>query len=94
MIQSVQGYQDELLVIIEKLFDTKNCTINPSLHETDLNNIMKETRDIIIQLYIKCEQDFRKGLAIYKKIVDTKSFQKIKNRRIALKTRQERIAAQ
>ena len=55
----------------------KTFTIHPNLDETSLQKITTETREIIVQLYIKCEEDFRKGLELFDDIIEEKELQKI-----------------
>jgi len=84
-----------LLIQIELLFDTKDNTINPKLNESDLNKIMKDTRDIILQSYITCELDFRNILEKnFSKIVEANSFKTKINRNKTLKKQQVEILKQ
>ena len=47
----------------------KGLTIKPNLTIQKLDEITKETRDIILELYLDCEKDFQKGLQIFESIV-------------------------
>ena len=79
MIQWAQQSQQKLLNILQKLFvpHGKTYTIHPELDENTLEKITTETREIIVKLYIKCEEDFRKGLELFDDIIEEKELQKI-----------------
>jgi hypothetical protein len=53
----------------------KMIIINPQLNERMLQEIVEETRRIVINLYITCESDFLQGLEIFEAIVE----QRMKN---------------
>lgn len=83
MIQSVNKKQDDLLTIINKIFVyvldpvTKKDVIrvNPDLTEDGLQEIIGETRNLIVELYLKCEEDFVEGVKIYEAIVESQIFE-------------------
>jgi hypothetical protein len=83
MIQSVNKKQDNLLDIINKIFVyvldpiTKKDVIrvNPDLTEDGLQDIIDETRNLIVELYLKCEEDFVEGVKIYEGIVESQIFE-------------------
>ena len=80
MIQTAANKQNELLSVINELFifvnepygDKKKIRVNPSLTEDKLQAIVEKTRNIIIELYVKCETDFVDNLKVYEAIVETK----------------------
>jgi hypothetical protein len=80
MIQSASDKQSELLNVINELFifvkepysDKKKIRINPSLNEDKLQKMVEKTRNIIIELYVKCELDFINNLKVYEAIVESK----------------------
>ena len=80
MIQSASDKQSELLNIINELFifvndpynDKKKIRVNPILNEDKLQKIIVKTRNIIIELYVKCELDFIDNLKVYEAIVESK----------------------
>lgn len=86
MISSVNEKQEELLEIINKLFifipdpitKQKVIRINPELTDVLLQDIIEETRQIIIELYLKCETDYEEGVKIYEAIVETQIFKTTK----------------
>ena len=53
----------------------KMIIINPQLNERMLQDVVEETRRIVINLYITCESDFLQGLEIFEAIVE----QRMKN---------------
>lgn len=80
MIQNAASRQYKLLEIINKLFsyvidpysNKKVIRINPKLNEELLQKIVVDARKLIIELYIKCEEDYLKGVKIFEAIVETK----------------------
>jgi len=86
MMKITNQSQKELLEILKSLFvETKDgkITIHPLLTEDKLQQILENTRNIIIHMYVTCEEDFKKGLFLFEAIVEnqTKStiVKKIKN---------------
>lgn len=80
MIQSASNKQSELLSVINDLFifvndpysDKKKIRVNPTLTEDKLQKIVEKTRNIIIELYVKCELDYVENLKVYEAIVESK----------------------
>jgi hypothetical protein len=80
MIQSTKASQSELLEIINILFTyvidkatgQKVIRVNPKLTEETLKQVVIRTRNVIIQLYLKCETDFTTGIKIYQAILEKK----------------------
>ena len=73
MMHNMQSNREILLNVINKLFIYKTkITINPNLKESDLPNIILETRRAIVELYLTCERDYTRGMEIYEAIVDKK----------------------
>jgi len=87
MIQTTNKNQEALLTIINRLFvyvidpqtNKKQIRINPSLTEESLQEIVVETRGLIINLYLTCEINYVNGLNIYEAIVDQKIFDTLQN---------------
>ena len=77
MLINAEYNQNKLLIILDQLFsvsvnsesEEKKILINPTLTEDKLDTLINETRRIIIDLYISCEEDFVKGLKIFEAIV-------------------------
>jgi hypothetical protein len=80
MIQSASNKQSELLNVINDLFifvndpysDKKKIRVNPTLTEDKLQKIVERTRNIIIELYVRCEMNFVDNLKVYEAIVESK----------------------
>ena len=80
MVKRANKNQELLLDVLNKLFvymtdpqtNKKVIRINPELSEGLLQEVIVETRAIIINLYLTCETDFVNGVKIYEAIVDKK----------------------
>jgi hypothetical protein len=80
MIQTANTNQQALLKIINQIFvytidpqtGKKQIRVNPSLTEKSLQEIVVETRALIIKLYLSCEIDYVNGLKMYEAIVEQK----------------------
>ena len=78
MVDNANKNQDKLTDIINKLFShtkdpqtqKKVVRVSPELTEDELQKVVVESRELIIQLYLTCEQDFETGVNIYKAIVE------------------------
>jgi len=78
MVQTTNNNQDELLSIINFLFTyvidpqtkKRRIIVHPNLSETELQNIVVRTRKIIVNLYLKCENDYAMGVKLYQAIVE------------------------
>ena len=97
MIQTTNKNQEELLKIINRLFvyvidpetKKKQIRINPSLTEDSLQEIVIETRSLIINLYLTCEVNYVNGLNIYEAIVDQKILDTLQNQTNYLEKKRE-----
>ena len=80
MIANANKNQNELTAVLDALFvyttdpDTKKeyIRVNPELTDDILQNIIIETRSIIVTLYLTCEKNFAEGIKIYEAIVKKK----------------------
>lgn len=87
MIQTANKNQEALLKIINEIFvytidpqtGKKQIRINPLLSEERLQQIVVETRALIIKLYITCEMDYVNGLKMYEAIVEEKILETAQN---------------
>ena len=83
MIQEASANQSKLLDVINDLFTyvidpyngKKVIRINPKLTESSLQKAVEKTRRLIINLYVKCEQDYVNGVKLYEVIVESKIFE-------------------
>ena len=70
MVNSVNEKQQKLLSIIDRMFvnmidpisNKKFIRINPELTDKSLHSVIYETRNLIVDLYLKCEMDFTTGV--------------------------------
>ena len=80
MILQTNENQNKLLNIIFQIFNyvidpysgEKKVRIHPTLNEERLDQLIVETRKLIIELYVKCEEDYVKGIKIFEAIVESK----------------------
>ena len=81
MMSQANANQTKLMDILNKMFVTQKnkIRINPKLSELMLDEIVVETRTLIINLYLGCEKDYARGLNIYEAIVEKKIFDSSKN---------------
>jgi hypothetical protein len=101
MLKTAQINQNRLLGVIDKLFifrinpktKEKEISINPELTDEKLDQITEETRNLIISLYIKCEQDFQKGLTMFEAIVTEQMRLTAERRIIELNKQKEKLEA-
>lgn len=78
MMQTVNKSQDDLLEVINDLFTyvidektgSKTIIVNPKLSEKSLQDLVVKTRDLIVNLYLQCENDYVKGVKLYQAIVE------------------------
>lgn len=87
MIRKSNAGQESLLNIINQIFvytidpqtNKKQIRINPKLTESKLQEIVVETRALIIKLYLTCEMDYVNGLKMYEAIVEQKILETAQN---------------
>lgn len=99
MIQTANTNQQVLLTIINQIFvytidpqtSKKQIRINPSLTEERLQEIVVETRALIIKLYLNCEIDYVNGLKIYEAIVEQKILETAQNQINKLQTMNDEL---
>ena len=76
MTKKANDKQEFLLEIINSIFTydlvdgVKKIRIHPKLTEEGLQKLVEQTRKIIVDLYITCENDFVEGVKIYEAIVE------------------------
>ena len=92
MMASINAKQIRLLNILNKLFlvDT-DVRIHPDLTEDLLQKLVEDTRTIIIELYLKCEDDYLEGMKIYEAIVETQIIQTSQNQIQTLEKGMEKL---
>jgi hypothetical protein len=102
MIQTTNKNQEALLTIINQIFvytidpqtGKKQIRINPSLTEERLQEIVVETRALIIKLYLTCEMDYVNGLKMYEAIVEQKILETAQNQITKLENISEQLVVE
>jgi hypothetical protein len=98
MVDNANKNQDKLTDIINKLFShtkdpqtqKKVVRVSPELTEDELQKVVVDARELIIQLYLTCEQDFETGVNIYKAIVEQLGLDTIQRQNDTLEKQLER----
>lgn len=82
-LKHINSSQTKLLEILHTLFtkDGKRPIINSLLSDDSLTSIIASARDIIINLYLSCEQHYERGIAIYEAISNKKILKTLQNQR-------------
>lgn len=83
MISNATAKQNELLKVINQIFISveeekskkRFVRINPDLTAAKLQSIIEDTRNIIVELYLRCEMDFTRGIQMYEVIIESRMFQ-------------------
>ncbi len=83
MISNTKTYENQLKDILGEIFsyrlneknNKKTLTIHPELTMDTLNEKIEKTRNIIIELYISCEKDFKEGMKLFEAVVQNKLLQ-------------------
>jgi hypothetical protein len=99
MLKKANSNQELLLDVLNKLFvymtdpqtKKKIIRINPELTEELLQEVIVETRAIIINLYLTCETDFANGIKIYEAIVDKKIIETARSQIETMENDRERL---
>ena len=76
-MQQTEENRNVLIGVLDKVFtfavnpQTKKpeITINPGLNDPMLNELVRQTQELIIKLYTSCESNFIKGLEIFEQII-------------------------
>jgi hypothetical protein len=88
MIDKMNENQNKLIGILDRLFVTatikgkENVTLNPEMNEKFLTDLVKQARQLIINLYIECEDDYYKGLKLFEAIANNQELETSKMRDI------------
>jgi hypothetical protein len=99
MIQNAADNQSKLLTVINELFTyvidpysgKKAIRVNPKLTEDLLQKAVEKTRRFIVDLYIKCENDYVNGVKLYEAIVEFKIFETTQKQIETLKLQASKI---
>ncbi len=99
MMEKANKNQNALLSIINQIFvytidpqtGKKQIRITPKLSESKLQDIVVETRALIIKLYLTCEMDYLNGIKLFEAIVEKKIFETSQNQIDSLKKIKEEL---
>ena len=102
MMINTSDNQKKLLGIIDKMFSydvdiqhkVKELTINPELNNESLKDLIKETRDIIIKMFIDCENNYKKAIKLFRAITLDKKLKRDISRINRHKEMEEKIISQ
>ena len=95
MTANADKFKARLLEIVDKLFlvvtnnvtsNQAKITIHPALSNEMLNQLVNQTRDIIVQLYLGCERDFYTGIKLLRVIIEEKMQETMEAALVNLKT--------
>ena len=95
MAANADKFKAKLLEIVDKLFlivkndatsNQAKITIHPALSNEMLNQLVNQTRDIIVQLYLGCERDFYTGIKLLRVIIEEKMQETMEAALLNLKT--------
>jgi len=72
MMRNIETNQKKLSEIIDKVFILENGkeVVRTDLTNEVLDTLIKDTRGIIVELYLTCEKNFEDGLSIFRSIVE------------------------
>ena len=69
----------------------KVIRVNPKLTEESLQKVVEKTRYLIVDLYVKCENDYVTGIKLYEAIVESKILETTQNQIEMLKKEASKI---
>jgi hypothetical protein len=76
MMANTQKNKDRLIEILQGLFSKNNVDgydvvrVSDNLTEDKLDKLISDAREIIIDMYLSCEKDFKEALNIFDAIID------------------------
>ncbi len=92
MMKTSNDNQKKLIKILKSLFvesQDGSISIHPLLNQKKLDSIVENTRNIIVNMYVNCEENFKTGLFMFEAIVEeqikSNTVKKIKNLQKTLK---------
>ena len=101
MTDNANKNREQLLQVLDQLFrytidpetKNKNITIHPNITHKQLNKIVETTRNIIVKLYISCEQDFLGILQLFETIIETQVKENTQRKINNIKKQEEGVLA-
>jgi len=83
MIDNNKNYNSQLVQILKQVFKIDKSeypyivTLNPDLNEIKLDQLIQQTRKILVNLYSTCEKDFMYVLEIYNELITSKTIKSV-----------------
>lgn len=74
MMTFINNKQIALLNILDNLFTTTDegdIRINPKITEHNIQEVINDTRNNILELYLKCEDDFTENIKLHEAIIES-----------------------
>jgi hypothetical protein len=76
MMKYANDKQSELLQVLDRMFqfvegEKRLIRVRPDLTATNVQDIVEDTRDLVVSMYIKCEEDYQKGIQYYEALVES-----------------------
>ena len=98
MIQYTNTQQDEILTMLDRLFvfvkmdnGTENIRVSSKLNIDILQSIIEECRALIVEMYIRCEEDYKKGIHLYEAIVESSIIKTTQSQLVSLEEEKEKL---
>lgn len=99
MIDKANEGQNALLGVLNKIFvysiepqtNKKQIRINPKINNTNIQDLILETRSLIIKLYLTCETDYSNGIQIYEAIIEKMILKTTENQIKSLTMKKEQL---
>ena len=107
MMKNTKTNQQKLLSVLDKLFvwvdspseysssgndlENKMVTINPKLTSKSLQELVDQTRKLIINIYLQCEKEYQEGLRLFEAIVGERMLQNSISKKEALEAQLEKV---
>jgi hypothetical protein len=107
MMKNTKTNQQKLLSVLDKLFvwvdspseysssgndlENKMVTINPKLTSKSLQELVDQTRKLIINIYLQCEKEYQEGLRLFEAIVGERMLQNSISKKEALEAQLDKV---
>jgi hypothetical protein len=98
MIQYTNTQQDEILTMLHKLFEfvkmengNENIRVSSKLNNNILQSIIEECRVLIVEMYIHCEEDYKKGIHLYEAIVESSIIKTTQSQLVSLEEEKDKL---
>ena len=99
MVQYTNTQQDEILTMLDKLFvfvkmdnGNENIRVSAKLNIDILQSIIEECRVLIVEMYIRCEEDYKKGIQLYEAIVESSIIKTTQSQIISLEKKRRNLS--